>query len=201
MLYGPVRMNGTQRSAIETAAKYLPNSSICTRADRRQVLISHRDLPHRLVDLLSIESGSFFLRHACRTSTRGDLRLLLSLACLPVIQGGWVFLQQSKMESNRPIKSPVHANTQERTVPMCLIHANGSRYSWNVTVRKLLGSGSRWSRALSRLRLSLLLQMKVAVKQAKWVPKRAPCNTFTRTHEVVDLACYNAEYDKLKETW
>lgn len=91
-------------------------------------------------------------------------RLLLSLACLPVIQGGWVFLQQSKMESNRPIKSPVHANTQERTVPMCLIHASGSRYSWNVTVRKLLGSGSRWSLALSRLRLSLLLQMKVAVK-------------------------------------
>lgn len=37
-------------------------------------------------------------------------------------------------------------------------------------------------------------------KKANRVPKRAPCNTFTRIQEVVDLAYYNVEH-KLKETW
>lgn len=110
-----------------------------------------------------------FLSATClqNESPRRVERLLLSLACLTVIQGGRVFLQQSKMESKRLIKSTVHADTQERTTSVCLIHASGSKYSWNVSVEKLLGSGSRWSRALSRLRLSLLLQMKVSVKKKK----------------------------------
>lgn len=172
-------MHQTRRETSSDIAEGPPISSYWPPVDRKWVFLSATCLQNE---------------HPRRLE-----RLLLSLARLPVIQGGWFRLQQSQMESNRPIKSPVHANTQERTVSVCLIHASSSKNSWNVTVRKLLGSGSRWFRALSRLRLSLLQQMKVAVKKQTEFPS-APPATHSHVHEYRDLAYYNTGHDKPRDT-
>jgi len=68
-----------------------------------------------------------------------------------------------------------------------------------VTVRKLLGSGvTVVSSAIPSAPLSLpAAKNERRSKKANRVPKRAPCNAFTRIQEVVDLAYVE---HKLKET-
>lgn len=53
-------------------ARYLPDWSIGSRADRGQGLIPLRDLPYRFVQLLSVESGSLLVRHSCRIQRLRD---------------------------------------------------------------------------------------------------------------------------------
>lgn len=60
----------------------LPDGSVGTGADRRQVLVTFRDFPYRLIDLLPIKLGSFFLRHSCRSNWRPP-------TCLSAFWGGY----------------------------------------------------------------------------------------------------------------
>lgn len=71
-------------------ARYLPDWSIGSRADRGQGLIPLRDLPYRFVQLLSVESGSLLVRHSCRIQrlrdkqASGNFGFLLRVAVEPL---------------------------------------------------------------------------------------------------------------------
>lgn len=86
-----------------SAKRHIPNWSVGTGADGRQVHIALWDLPHGFVELLSVKSGSLFLRHSCRFTSRATTN-----------QGGGNFCPLSLCSRTDAVRSCFPTKTQKR---------------------------------------------------------------------------------------